>query len=391
LDYFTRRELELLMREDDAPCISIYMPAERSGFGSEKERILLKNHLNDVRDQLESLEKTEDEIRSLMKPLEQLLKTVSSGPCGCDGIAVFRSPEVFRRFRLGVGFEPLAVVSDRFHIKPLLQLLTATGSFYILALSRGAVRFYHATGQRISEVELPDAPESIEDTLRFDDPEKQLQYHTGTRGRGAMRPALYHGQGVGTDDSEENTLRFLKEVDHAVNAVLSRESAPLVLAAVEEIQGLYRRAADYEHLTVDGIVHNPEDLTVDELKTRAWGVVEPLFRESLRAAAEEYRTLAGHGSGEVSSEIETTLRAAVAGQVGTLFVNSGDHIWGRYNIDSGSVELTDEMEANSLDLLDLAAEETLLHGGRVFAVEPAEVPGGGPAAAILRYPVPANH
>ena len=37
------------------------------------------------------------------------------------------------------------------------------------------------------------------------------------------------------------------------------------------------------------------------------------------------------------------------------------------------------------DLLDLAAVQTLLHGGTIYAVEPEQVPGGGPLAALFRY------
>jgi hypothetical protein len=35
--------------------------------------------------------------------------------------------------------------------------------------------------------------------------------------------------------------------------------------------------------------------------------------------------------------------------------------------------------------LDLAALEVLRHGGRVFAVDPTEMPGNAAIAALLRY------
>ena len=37
------------------------------------------------------------------------------------------------------------------------------------------------------------------------------------------------------------------------------------------------------------------------------------------------------------------------------------------------------------DLLDIAATQTLLHGGLVYAVEQANVPGGGLLTAVFRY------
>jgi hypothetical protein len=386
VDYFTRRELRLLIEEQAAPCVSIYLPTERTGPESEKDRILLRNLLGKVRDRLEAAGGRRDEIDALTQPVVRLLEATFFWPCGCNGLAIFRSPDMFRPFRLPLRFEPLAVVSGRFHIKPLLPLLMASGAYYILALSRGAVRLLHASKQRVTEVGLPEAPESIDETLRFDDPEKQLQFHTGTRGRGGRRSAVYHGQGVGTDDSEANTLRFLQEVDRGVHAVLREESAPLVLAAVEELQGLYRRASSYVHLLDRGIVHNPEDLSTEELKKRAWEIVEPLFARSLREASEEYLALAGRESAEAASGIRTILPAAASGQVGTLFVAKGEHMWGRFEPPRGLALEANGAGEGVVDLLDLVAAETLLHGGRVYAVDPSDVPGGGPVSAILRYP-----
>jgi len=43
------------------------------------------------------------------------------------------------------------------------------------------------------------------------------------------------------------------------------------------------------------------------------------------------------------------------------------------------------MKSGDEPLLDLAAVQTYLKGGIVYAVEPEKVPGGTSAAAVLRY------
>ena len=43
-------------------------------------------------------------------------------------------------------------------------------------------------------------------------------------------------------------------------------------------------------------------------------------------------------------------------------------------------------DADSPGLTDALARRTLQHRGRVLAVRSEDVPGPGPAAAILRYP-----
>jgi len=60
------------------------------------------------------------------------------------------SPEVFLYYRLPIEFQELVVVSDQFHLKPLLYLINNDGRFYLLALAKmmlGSLR-EHATASR---------------------------------------------------------------------------------------------------------------------------------------------------------------------------------------------------------------------------------------------------
>ena len=62
--------------------------------------------------------------------------------------------------------------------------------------------------------------------------------------------------------------------------------------------------------------------------------------------------------------------------------------WGRFNGVKAWVEPTAPQESGSRDLLELAVYATLLHGGRVHAVQSADLPAGNVALALLRYGVP---
>ena len=70
----------------------------------------------------------------------------------------------------------------------------------------------------MGEVELPGAPRSLADALRYDEPDRQLQFYTGTPAGGDRRAAMFQGQGTGIDDAKTNLLRFLRQVDRAVTA-----------------------------------------------------------------------------------------------------------------------------------------------------------------------------
>jgi len=76
------------------------------------------------------------------------------------------------------------------------------------------------------------------------------------------------------------------------------------------------------------------------------------------------------------------------GRIDTIFTARGVRIWGTYDPETREIHFQEEQNAQqngSEDLLDRAAVQTYLHGGKVFAVEQREVPQGYAAAAVFRY------
>lgn len=56
-------------------------------------------------------------------------------------------------------------------------------------------------------------------------------------------------------------------------------------------------------------------------------------------------------------------------------------------MDPGTAEVSvhEEAESGDGDLLDLAAVQTLLTSGTVYALDPEEMPDGATVAALFRY------
>jgi hypothetical protein len=318
-----------------------------------------------------------------LKPAKALIKDNRFWQYQADTLAAFISSDGFHHYRFPLKFDELLVVTDRFHIKPLLYLFTNDGRFYILALSQNEVRLFQCSRYSIREVELEDAPRSLSEALQYDDPRKQLQYHTQTPGGTGKRAAMFHGHGVGKDDMKENILRFFHQVDQGLQKILREERAPLVLAGVDYLLPIYQEANSYSHLMEKGIAGNPEGLNPEELQQEAWRLVEPYFLKAQEDAAAQYEQFAG--GDRASSEIEKIIPAALDGRVDLLFVAVGVQRWGTFDPVTFSIHLHEELGPGDEDLLDFAALHTLLNGGTVYAVKPEEVPDEAPVAAVFRY------
>jgi hypothetical protein len=190
---------------------------------------------------------------------------------------------------------------------------------------------------------------------------------------------------VGTDDArhKEEIERFFRKVEKGIHEILRGEHEPLVLAGVEYLHPIYREVNTYPHLVEGGVTGNLDRMSPEEIGSKAWKIIEPRLEEERKRAAGIFHSL--RDKGKASVELDKVIPAACRGRVGTLFVAVREHRWGSYDPGSDRLVLHSEEEPGDEDLLDLAAVCTLAGGGRVFVVEPEEVPGGVPVAATMRY------
>ena len=272
-------------------------------------------------------------------------------------------------------------MSDRFYLKPLLPVLTNDNKFYLLALSQNEVRFFLGSHYSINQIKLPDdVPASLAEALKYDDPEKQQQYHTGDAGGSP----IYHGQGVGTTDNKDEIQRFFQQIDASLTSVLQEETTPLILAGVEFLLPIYHEANSYNNLLEQGITGNPENVEIPDLHQQAWSIVRPHLENAKQSAMEQYQQLSS--TGEASSQVEAIVVGAANGQVDTLFVTPDAECWGKFDRQANKAEVT-QTEDNSIDLIDFAVTQTYLQGGSVYTIEQSAMPEAQMAIAIFRYPL----
>lgn len=371
--------------EARGPCVSLYLPTVRAGAQTEQNPIRFKNLLRSADGALEEAG-VEDRVRSeLLFRAQDLVEDYDFWQHQRNGLAYLASEGTKRLLTLPHDPGELAVASGRFHLKPLLPLIIRGGRFYILALSRGRVRLFEATPDEVSELDLGDAlPENLADALGYDWEQRSLQFRGQTRHAGARSEALYHGQGAGSDDREPELQRFLEILDNGLGEALPADDVPMVLAGVEEVTAMFRQISKYPRIVEDTVRGNADEAPVDDLHRDAWSCVEPVFDGERKEAAGRIAELLG--TDRATEQLGDIVRGAHDGRVDTIFVRSGEQVWGHYDRERRFLERTGEAaDVDSEDLLDLAAMQSLATGASVFAVPAEDMPGEGEVAALFRY------
>jgi len=380
----TREDIQELLQIPGRPCASIYMPTFRAGVETQQNPIRLKNLLRQAQGRLEEQGMRAAEAAELLAPVRELVEDQAFWQSQAEGVAIFLSPDLFRTYRLPTGVDELAVVESRFHLKPLFTVLGNGAHFYILALSLKNVRLIRATRYTAEELALPGVPRSLTEALG-ELTHQFTQFKTGPRSRAVARAPIFHVHGTAEDDLKAEILQFFNLADKALLRTIERD-APVVLAGVEYLLPRYKETTEHPKVLAEGLPGNADGLSPAELRDAAWEIVEPVLTADRRRAAERYRDLLG--SGRAASRYEEILPAAHDGRVDTLFVARGVRLWGAYDVHRREVRLQGDQGGQrngSEDLLDLAAVQTFLHRGQVYAVPQTEVPDGQAMAAVFRY------
>ena len=382
MDSVDRSTISALARHLAWPSVSIMSPLHRAGSEKEQDPIRFKNLLKRASELLREAEVRGTEAESLLRPANLMLDDPGFWREAADGLAIFLAEGATHVFKVDVSLPEHVSVSERFAIRPLMPALHGIRKFYVLALSKNKVRLLEASHGIAEEIDLSGAPESLAEALRFDDYERQVQFHSGTPAlRGGRRAAVFHGHGGAPDVEKDQLHRYLRMVDKGIRDYLRDENAPLILAGVDYVLAIYREVNSYPHLIDESMSGNPDEFSAGELYGRAYSTLEPHFRSEMEADLDAFDSLVATGG--ASANLPEIVSAAHEGRVRVLFVTPAEGHRGHFDASTGQVRLSDTPGAGDWDLADLAATETLLHGGTVHTLEPGEAPAD--AAAIFRY------
>jgi hypothetical protein len=375
-----RSDIDALL-DQEGECVSILVPTVRTGKEVQQAKIRLKNLLREAETRLSGNGQRKDEIQAMLRPGHDLLEDEGRWRSLEDGLAVFLAAGFSRSLTVPSPVEETLVIGRHFYVLPLLPMIENRGDFLVLALSIKNVRLFSADRFEAEEMDLPGVPKTLTDAVGSDWEEDTVQIHTVGKGAGG---AIAHGHGVGQgEDEKEEATRYCLRVDAGIRAILGNGRRPMVVAAAEPLASIYRQVSHYPALVPGVVSGNPELLSGEELRQRAWKVLDPILRQEVEVDLARCRELLG--TGRASIDTREIVPAAFDGRIDTLFVTAGAQRWGTFDPATRSVEVSEEPAKGREELLNLAAAHTVRASGRIHLVPRDAMPEQANVAAIFRY------
>jgi hypothetical protein len=382
-----------------APCVSIYMPTHSRIWHARQGVTRFRDLLTDAEGLLREGGWEASEIKRVLEPAAAYVADAEFWRGRSRALGAFLSPKLHEFYALPFEVREGLFINRRFMVWPLVRLFLGDGCFYLLALATSRIRLLRGSRSGLEELPL----EGVLEGFAHIPASKALDKKSSFPPEGPTAMAKLRSRRRNTALDRERALGFMRMVDEELVGVLQQQSAPLVLAARDELRSIYRAANTYPFLFSEGISGDPEAHGLYELHKRAWALLSPYFAEELSKARNAYGRCTRWGltsahAGEVSE-------AARQGRVDVLFVNL-DRVEGapveepsRGSAPSGPCVHTGPTtrvfarpeealaaHSGSSDLVIDAAVETILQNGRVYALGDSRFPETScSVAAILRY------
>ena len=373
-----------LLDNCEPPCLSLYQATHRHHPDNQQDPIRFVNLVKALEESLlERLPK--QETRPLLEPFIALADDRDFWDHTLDGLAVLGAKGVFRVYKLHRPVIELAVVADSFHTKPLMRILQSTDRYHVLGLNRREVKLFEGNRDVLDEIQLhQDVPRTLTDALgeELTDPHLTVASYGGASG---SRSPAHHGHGGKDAEVDIDAERFFRTIDRGILKHHSQPSGlPLLLAALPEHHHMFHEISANPFLVDESIDVHPDALSsIEELRQRAWKLMEPRYLARLDTLVEAFGNARSKGFGD--DDMEQVARAVVSGRVATMLIEARRVIPGRIDASTGDIESGDLADPNIDDLLDDLGMLALKMGGEVVVVPAALMPTKTGIAAIYRY------
>ncbi|RPI73109.1 MAG: hypothetical protein EHM47_06770 [Ignavibacteriales bacterium] len=387
MDILRKDDIRKLLENNNYPSVSIFIPTHKEWNGMNQDKTRYRNLLNKTEKNLSEFMR-EKELNKYLKQAKELLNDSEFWNHQENGLAVYFNKDEFNTYRLPIPVEEFLFINNIYYIKPLLPVLNGDGRFFLISFDQKETRLFECTKYKIKQLIIPDTMVSLDEMLEFYEIEKSLQFRSGIRqpGKGGRKQgAVFHGQGGGTDEAEhkKRLLDFAHIINNGIHKLLKNETAPLIIAAVEYLIPIFKKANSYPYLYEKHLPLNSEEFSLEELHKKAYELIRPAFEEEEKKAFSKYEQFSGNG--KATSNIEEIVQASLGNRIEYLWVNLDEHQWGTFNSAEQKIELDNESNQDNKDLLDFAAAQTLINNGTVYALKRNDMPVKKPALAVFRF------
>lgn len=374
----SEKTISELINQNGEIFVTITLPTHKKGEESKQDPIRFKNLLSEAGQKLAAKISGNGKVEKLLKPATQLLDKPFYWSHLDRGMAVYITENSFRVYKLPYPVEAQVFVNDHFLITPLLPMTSMDGTFSLLTVSRQKLRLLQCTRNDVVDITPDNITTSVDDYLEID-PEKQLQFHSGSKGQ----KAVYFGHNANEEDKMIVVEMYLREAEKEITSILNQSKNPLILVGLTENISLYKKINNYSRVLETEVQTHPDELSEKILRDKAWDIIKNHFLADMYRSLENYSE---SSTEKYSNNLGEIVEATVMGKSNTIFIAKDEQKWGFYDEENHTVQYSSNgNRSDDVELLNWLSITGFKTGSKVYMLPKEEMPTHSTVAAEFRF------
>lgn len=258
-----------------------------------------------------------------------------------EGLVVLLSDQGIQQFSVPVPLDEHLTVGPRFHLKPLLQLLTDGSDYWVLTLTAGQVLLLRGSRFAVVEDDTIELPASLDNTAAASDYENPVQAppvawpNTGCIN---IANAQVYGD-IPAEWRKAQLVDFARQVAAAIDAVATKSGLPVVVVADTELSGHFQQASALGSQLAGTVDTNPAALDDTQLHDVAYAVMQTQLERVKDDLVEQFAALHGRRDPLAVTDAAVVAAAAHRGRIEVLLLRLAAAVHGSYDAATGTVSL----------------------------------------------------
>lgn len=353
-----KNDILKLQRDVVYPSVTILMPTSRITVDANKEKIMLKNLINELDEKLKH--KVEKRVaENLMQKINQITNEIDFFRLS-DGLGIFVNEKTSFVIKFPFKVPAMTVVDDTFETKFLIKQYNRSIEYYLLNLNEKETSLFLGFNEILEPVKSDDFPFAITDVV-------DISYEQGT---------WHYDSAI-----LEKMRQYVREAYRKFKSNIEME-IPLIISGVNKIISLFEDLTDYKML-IGKIEGSYTSENVHELGKKAHEIVQSYMNEERNKVYSKF--IESFGFKKASFGLMDVWNLANQGRVETLLVEENYHQPAKF--EGNQPVFVNETKDPMLieDLVDETIELVFKQKGNVYFFEDGKLKDYQRIGAILRY------
>lgn len=377
---------ELLLSPPAAPNVTLYMPTHQthSPPNMTEDQVRFKNLRSRAMDIIHNTPDIDTKSTGAVDTqLEQLQGDLSFWEEQRNGLVVFANPYSITTFQLPLDCDEYVAVDIRFHVSPLLGLLTGMLEYYVLLVSQKEPLLFMGDMYDLRQADTPLPVSGNSGSLTLME-KKTLQRLPPERPD--SQPA-YFGSPFPVTNNDERLL-FFRQIDRAIRETANTKY-PLILAGTEADIADFRGISSYPNILSGKLPNATTEADIRRLFPEALSIIRSeIIGKRRQDAIARFEQLLGNGSGLASSELPAVEDAANSGRIESLLIRMIRMTTDNVRSDGATMPKLVFLPDEQMAVADYIAVQTWRNHGDIVPMEDTATvatPTGTVLSAIFRY------